>query len=44
LRQGDQLTVGAHLSATEFKPDGGGIKRGIQLVADIVFVTARERR
>jgi single-stranded DNA-binding protein len=43
LRRGDQLTVGAHLNGTEYKPDSGPTKRGVQLVADIVFLAAKER-
>jgi single-stranded DNA-binding protein len=40
LRRGDQLTIGAHLYGTEFKPDSGPAKRGIQVVADCVFLTS----
>jgi single-stranded DNA-binding protein len=42
LRRGDQLTIGTHLYGTEFKPDAGAIKRGIQLVADRVFLPAKD--
>jgi single-stranded DNA-binding protein len=43
LRRGDQLTVGARLNGTEYKPDSGPTKRGVQLVADVVFLAAKER-
>jgi single-stranded DNA-binding protein len=42
LRRGDQLAIGCHLYGTEFKPDSGPTKRGVQLVADCVFLPAKE--
>jgi single-stranded DNA-binding protein len=42
LQRGDQLTIGGHLYGTEFKPEGGMVKRGIQLVADYVFLPAKK--
>jgi single-stranded DNA-binding protein len=38
LRKGDSITLGAHLYGTEFQTSSGAIKRGIQLIADQVFL------
>jgi single-stranded DNA-binding protein len=38
LKKGDALTIGAHLYGTEFQPAEGAIKRGVQIIADVVFL------
>jgi single-stranded DNA-binding protein len=38
LKEGDVLTVGAHVYGPEFQPPDGIVKRGIQLIADAVFI------
>src|SRR5215471_15666383 len=43
LKQGDQLTMGCHLYGTRFQPDDGAVKHGVQIIADAVFLPARER-
>jgi single-stranded DNA-binding protein len=42
LHKGDALTVGCRLYGTEFQPAEGAIKRGVQIIADCVFI-AKER-
>jgi single-stranded DNA-binding protein len=38
LKQGDELTVACHVYGTLYEPPGGASKRGVQLVADAVFI------
>jgi single-stranded DNA-binding protein len=37
LKEGDSLTLGCHAYGTAFQPTDGPVKRGVQLVADVVF-------
>jgi single-stranded DNA-binding protein len=39
LHKGDPLTLGAHLYGTEFQAGDGVVKRGVQIIADAVFLT-----
>ena len=38
LHKGDSLTIGVHLYGTEYQPPDGPIKRGVQIIADVVFL------
>jgi hypothetical protein len=42
LKRGDQLTIGCHLQGTKFQPDQGAVKHGVQIIADAVFLPAKE--
>jgi hypothetical protein len=38
LKKGDVLTAGCHVSGTQYQPPDGPVKRGVQLIADVVFL------
>lgn len=43
LHKGAALTVGCHLYGTEFNNNEGVIKRGVQIIADTVFIPSNGR-
>jgi hypothetical protein len=43
LPAGMKIVIGCRLSGTEFRPAGGEIRRGVQIVAEIVAVPARRK-
>jgi hypothetical protein len=44
LRKDDPLTIGAHLYGTEFTNPDGVVRRGVQLVADAVFLNNQREK
>jgi single-stranded DNA-binding protein len=44
LSAGDKVMLSCRLQATEYRPPGGEIRRGVQIVAEIVAVPVARRK